>query len=264
MAVRARHVAVELAVRRRLEQAGQRVIPPRSRTETLQGHVKTLRSHIEPPRGHIDSPRVHIEPRRNRLQPSRKPARRLSDLRDGLEQRLLHISAILLFVGSVGWCWLVFSEFRTPILVSPAEATYSSASGGKTNYEVGKLDPFSSSTYSRGNDPRATGSLGANLGGESPASIVVHEWSRLQPHVAERVRAPAKQALAAKEPKPTSAEPVEPAELETAQPADTVEPVEPVELETTGSPRLTRRRAAACGRNSVAHAVQRWCGNGSR
>jgi hypothetical protein len=201
MGVRARHVAVEPAVRRRLEHAGQRVLTPRNHTETLRGRVETLRGRNETPRNRIDSPRVHTEPQRNRLQPSRKPARRLSDLRDGLEQRLLHISAILFFVGSVGWCWLVFSEFRTPILVSPAEATYSAASGGKADYEVGKLDPFSSSTYARGNDPRTTGSLGTNLGGESPASIVAREWSHLQPRVAERVRAPAKQAQAAKEPK---------------------------------------------------------------
>ncbi len=206
MGVRARHVAVEPAVRRRLEHAGQRVLTPRNHTETLRGHVETLRRHNETPRSRIDTPRVHTEPQRNRLQPSRKPARRLSDLRDGLEQRLLHISAILFFVGSVGWCWLVFSEFRTPILVSPAEATYSAASGGKADYEVGKLDPFSSSTYARGNDPRTTGSLGTNLGGESPASIVAREWSRLQPRVAERVRAPAKRAQAAKEPRPTQSD----------------------------------------------------------
>ena len=236
MGVRARHVAVEPAVRRRLEHAGQRVLTPRNHTETLRGHVETLRRHNETPRSRIDTPRVHTEPQRNRLQPSRKPARRLSDLRDGLEQRLLHISAILFFVGSVGWCWLVFSEFRTPILVSPAEATYSAASGGKADYEVGKLDPFSSSTYARGNDPRTTGSLGTNLGGESSGQ---YRCPRMEPLAAARRRTRPRTSKAGASRERAQTDSVGP-----AQPADAVEPVEPAEPETTGSPRLARRRAA--------------------
>ena len=161
MAVRTRHVAVEPAVRRRLEHAGQRLAPQRGHVETLRGHVETLRGHIGPQRGRIETPRSHFETPRSRFQPSKNPARRLSELRDGLERRLLHISAILFFVGSVGWCWLVFSEFRTPILVSPAEATYSAAGVGKADLEISKSDPFSSSTYARANDPHAMGSLGA-------------------------------------------------------------------------------------------------------
>ena len=164
MAVRTRHVAVEPAVRRRLEHAGQRLAPQRGHVETLRGHVETLRGHIGPQRGRIETPRSHFETPRSRFQPSKNPARRLSELRDGLERRLLHISAILFFVGSVGWCWLVFSEFRTPILVSPAEATYSAAGVGKADSEISKSDPFSSSTYARANDPHAMGSLGASLG----------------------------------------------------------------------------------------------------
>ena len=167
MAVRTRHVAVEPAVRRRLEHAGQRLAPQRGHVETLRGHVETLRGHIGPQRGRIETPRSHFETPRSRFQPSKNPARRLSELRDGLERRLLHISAILFFVGSVGWCWLVFSEFRTPILVSPAEATYSAAGVGKADSEISKSDPFSSSTYARANDPHAMGSLGASLGSAS-------------------------------------------------------------------------------------------------
>ena len=170
MAVRTRHVAVEPAVRRRLEHAGQRLAPQRGHVETLRGHVETLRGHIGPQRGRIETPRSHFETPRSRFQPSKNPARRLSELRDGLERRLLHISAILFFVGSVGWCWLVFSEFRTPILVSPAEATYSAAGVGKADSEISKSDPFSSSTYARANDPHAMGSLGANLGSASLGS----------------------------------------------------------------------------------------------
>jgi hypothetical protein len=212
MAVRTRHVVVEPAVRRRLEHAGQRLAPPRGHVETLRGHVENLRGHIGAPRGHIETPRSHFENPRSRFQPSKRPARRLSELRDSLERRFLHISAILFFVGSVGWCWLVFSEFRTPILVSPAEATYSAAGVGKADSEISKSDPFSSSTYARANDPHTTGSLGASslgasLGGESPASIVAREWSRLQTRVTERARAPAKQAQAQPSAKQAQAQP---------------------------------------------------------
>ncbi len=183
MAVRTRHVAVEPAVRRRLEHAGQRLAPQRGHVETLRGHVETLRGHIGPQRGRIETPRSHFETPRSRFQPSKNPARRLSELRDGLERRLLHISAILFFVGSVGWCWLVFSEFRTPILVSPAEATYSAAGVGKADSEISKSDPFSSSTYARANDPHAMGSLGASLGSVSLGgeSSCKHRRPRMEP-----------------------------------------------------------------------------------
>ena len=183
MAVRTRHVAVEPAVRRRLEHAGQRLAPQRGHVETLRGHVETLRGHIGPQRGRIETPRSHFETPRSRFQPSKNPARRLSELRDGLERRLLHISAILFFVGSVGWCWLVFSEFRTPILVSPAEATYSAAGVGKADSEISKSDPFSSSTYARANDPHAMGSLGASLGSASlgGGESCKHRRPRMEP-----------------------------------------------------------------------------------
>ncbi len=185
------------------------------------------------------------------MRTGQKPAKRLSELRDGLERRLLHISAILFFVGSVGWCWLVFSEFRTPILVSPAEATYAAGAVGKADSEIADLDPFSSSTYARTIDPRVTGSLSASLGNaslgnaslgnanlgnanlgnpslgdESPARIVAREWSRLQTRVAEKVadrgRAPVKQS--AKEPKPSLKPQVRLASLEGAAPPEEVVP----------------------------------------
>ena len=97
--------------------------------------------------------RRHFETGRVRLQPSKKPARCL----DGLKQKVPSLfSAILLFVGSVGWCWPVFSELRSAVLVSPAEASIQphishcqrlNRCRGKADSEIGKLDPFSSSTY---------------------------------------------------------------------------------------------------------------------
>lgn len=44
--------------------------------------------------------------------------------RSGLKRKLPSaFSAILLFVGSIGWCWPVFNELRSPVMVSPAEAS---------------------------------------------------------------------------------------------------------------------------------------------
>jgi hypothetical protein len=57
------------------------------------------------------------------FQLSEKPAQCLVHIGDRLERKLLHISAALFLIGSVGWCWPVISQFRPPILVSPAEAS---------------------------------------------------------------------------------------------------------------------------------------------
>ena len=76
------------------------------------------------------------KPRAFDLSRAETPLGRLSrPLRDGLERSLLHLSAVLFLVGAVGWCRLVFNEFRAPILVPPAAATYSAARMRKTNLE---------------------------------------------------------------------------------------------------------------------------------
>ncbi len=163
--------------------------------------------------------RRHFETGRVRFQPSKKPVRCL----DGLKRKLPSaFSAILLFVGSVGWCWPVFSELRSAALASPAEASIHPRAShyqrlnrwrGKADSEIGKLDRFSSSTYAPSANPHVTG---AGLGRESPARIVVREWSSLQTRVAERGPALAKHA--AKEPKPKLKLPVRLASLERAVP----------------------------------------------
>ena len=143
--------------------------------------------------------------------------------RSGLKRKLPSaFSAILLFVGSIGWCWPVFNELRSPVLVSPAEASIHPHISrcqrlnwcrGKADSEIGKLDPFRSSTYAPSANPHVTGT---SLGPESPARIVAREPSSLRTRVAARGRASAKHA--AKEPKPNLKVPVRLASLERAAP----------------------------------------------
>jgi hypothetical protein len=141
--------------------------------------------------------RSPIENDRIPFEPGRKPARRIGELRKKLELNLLHISAVLFFIGSVGWCWLVFNEFHSTALVTPAAAAYTVTPVAKADSEIGKVDPFSSSTYARTNDPRPPAARDTGLAaGESPAKIVAREWARLESlRVADRGRASAKQAL---------------------------------------------------------------------
>ena len=167
--------------------------------------------------------RSHFEAGRVRFQPGKKPAKKPARCLDGLKRKLPSaFSAILLFVGSVGWCWPVFSELRSAVLVSPAEASIHrhishcqrlNRCRGKGDFEIGKLDPFRSSTYAPSANPHVTGT---GLGRESPARIVAREWSSLEQRAAERGRAPAKHA--AKEPKPNLKPPVRLASLERAAP----------------------------------------------
>lgn len=143
-------------------------------------------------------------------------------------------SAILLFVSSVGWCWPVFSELRSAVFVSPAEASIQphishcqrlNRCRGKAGSETGKLDPSSSSTHAPSANPHVTGT---GLGRETLARIVAREWSSLQTRVAERGRAPVN---AAKEPKP--------------------------DLKFSGPACVARTRRTARGSHSVAHLIQR-------
>ena len=154
-------------------------------------------------RGQVDSGGV-------RFQSSKKLGRRLIDIRDGLQRKLLGMSAILLFIGSVGWCWPVISELRSLIAVSPAAASiYPRISycqrfnrcRGKTDSEIGKLDPFSSSTYAPSADLRGTPKSGTRLGRESRARIVARDRGHLRTRVL--ARGPARAKHAAKEPKPS-------------------------------------------------------------
>lgn len=144
----------------------------------------------------------------------RKPARRAGTLREKVERNLLQISVALFFVGSVGWCWLIFNEFRSTVFAAPAQGAY--AANGKADAIVGKSNAFSTSTYERMDHPQALNLADAGIANtESPANVVAREWSRLEPtRIVERTRAAAK--LAAKA--PVLKLPVRVASLENAAP----------------------------------------------
>src|SRR5262245_25102347 len=97
--------------------------------------------------------REHSETGRVRFQPSKEPARCLDRLKRRLPSAFF---ALLLFVDSIAWCWPIFNELRSAVLVSPAEASSPphisrcqrlNRCRGKTDSEIGKLEPFRSSTY---------------------------------------------------------------------------------------------------------------------
>jgi hypothetical protein len=131
--------------------------------------------------------------------PHKKPPAPIVTLREAIERNLLQISAILFFIGSVGWCWLIFNEFR---------ANWSTAGGVyaatiKADAGVTKSDAFGSLAYARMDHPLAAAAY-PNLGNvESPASIVAREWNRLESsQLAERGRAMLKQIAKAPSLKP--------------------------------------------------------------
>jgi len=173
-----------------------------------------LRRRFEPAGASKASPPVQVARARARLEPARKPQPRTNTLRDTIERNLLQFSAVLFFVGSVGWCWLIFNEFRSTILVTPAQAAY--AATGKADAVLGKSDAFGTSTYARMDRAQPASPPDKNLSGrESPASIVAREWSRFESMViAERARAPRRQAAKPPALKP----PVRLASLESAAP----------------------------------------------
>ena len=153
---------------------------------------------------------------RIRIQAARKPAPRFNTLRDAFERNLLQISAVLFFIGTVGWCWLIFNEFRSSW--SGPSATY--AATAKPDTGVGKSDAFGSSAYERIDYPLAFATPHPSLPStETPASVVAREWSRLE-RIAEHARAPAKQIAKAPSLKP----PVRMASLESDLPQPAPKP----------------------------------------
>jgi hypothetical protein len=162
---------------------------------------------MAPSGGHFDAGRARSEPG--------ILAQRTRVLRETLERNLFQISAALFFVGCVGWCWIIYNEFRSPGLIAPTATAY--AATAKVDAGVGKSDSFGSSSYVRIDHPQAAGVSGKRLGGtESAASIVAREWSRFESFkVADRGRSPARQS--AKD--PNMRPPVRLASLEGAPPS---------------------------------------------
>ncbi len=150
---------------------------------------------------------------------------RIAVWRDALERNLLQISAALFFVGSVGWCWLIFNEFRSSWSTPPGTAH---ALTVKPDAGVEKSDAFGSSAYERMDHPLTAGAPYPNIGStESPASVVAREWGRLDSgRLAERGRALAKEIAKGPSLKP----PVRVAALQPGVPPQPMPPTAPVRV----------------------------------
>jgi hypothetical protein len=108
---------------------------------------------------------------------------------------LLQVSAALFFLGSVGWCWIIYNDFRSANFSPPVAEAYAMTLAVKADSEIGKSDPFVTSTYLHGDRPMAVSAPSRNFrGAESAAGVVAREWSRLEAfRVAERNRGQAQQ-----------------------------------------------------------------------
>jgi hypothetical protein len=144
-----------------------------------------LRNH--PPRSHFPGHRAHFALGSGWPQP-------LGVLKDHVERNLLQISAALLFVGAAGWCCLIYNQFQSPVLVTPA-AAYTVAA--KADADVEKTEPFSTSRHARVDHALPFSAMGNNLGDtESAASLVAREWSLFNTlRAADRGGVPTKQSL---------------------------------------------------------------------
>jgi hypothetical protein len=174
----------------------------------------------------VTASRSDVAATRVLLQSSKKPVRRSSGIGDRLKRKLLRMSTILLFVGSVGWCWPVLSELRSLISVSPAAASIHPHGSychrlnrcrGKADSEIGKLDPFNSAIYAPSAARHVTRRSDTRLGRKSAARIVARERSGAHTRFARHSRAAAVKH-AAKASKPSLKPPVRLVSLEGVAP----------------------------------------------
>jgi hypothetical protein len=133
--------------------------------------------------------RTQFESIRNRLDADRKPAPQPSALRKALEENLFQISTALVVVGSLGWCLLFYTEFKSPVLFAPPRASAYAVAGDITPL-LEKTDLMATSTYVRDDHPQVSGAIGGHTDsipaqpmaiGESAASVVARDWSFFQP-----------------------------------------------------------------------------------
>ncbi len=144
----AHHFASDSKVRRRLDHASGRLGPsPRP----LAGGARSAQT------GHL--------------------ALRARGLKDALVRNVLQISAALFLVGCVGWCWIIYQQFRAP---SPsAVAAYALTAAIGADSALGKPDMPGAGTPQ--DDRRQPASQpAANFSGETAAAIVAGEWSRFE------------------------------------------------------------------------------------
>jgi hypothetical protein len=129
-----------------------------------------------------------------RAEAAPRPAPRPQSLREVLERNLFRISIGLFVGGAVGWCLLLYNEFRSPTSSNAGATAYAISVAGKADYQSGKSNPAASSFYARSEYPQRASASGF-AGSDSPASIVANEWSRLDAmRIAGRERGSVKQA----------------------------------------------------------------------
>ena len=105
---------------------------------------------------------------------------------------MLQISVGAVIVGALGWSWLIYSEFRSPVLVAPAVAAIDPAAAGSA---LSLVKSAGTSAYVRIDRAPASDSTDRLGGGESAASIVAREFSLLdQKRSADGGRSAARQA----------------------------------------------------------------------
>ncbi len=123
-----------------------------------------LRRRREPVGMRIVPARISVESVGVPCNPTRRSAPRSFSLRNVLGHNLLRVCMPLLFVGSVGWCALLYSQLRSSVLTAPAL----SAS------DVATTEALSSRGQSDAADPSSFAD------GESAAGIVARDWSLFQ------------------------------------------------------------------------------------
>jgi hypothetical protein len=176
------------------------------------GGVSRARHH-SPDHPHPDPElRRRIEPATQRTTPVRvrhdfRPAPHVTGLRHILEQNLLLVSAVLLSVGTLGWCLFLYDEFRSSVLhAAPPEAASivreadvgvdkSDLIGGVSSYA--RTDARSAATPASGTFAGAdqTSKLGIPPGTPPAGTIVARDFDLFQPtREADRAPRPVKTA----------------------------------------------------------------------
>jgi hypothetical protein len=171
-----------------------RITAPPTRTTAPPMRMTAPPTRMTAPPTRMTAPpmRVNWEENRGRPKPPPRPTARRSPLQAMLEQSMLQISVAAVIAGSLGWSWLIYSEFRSPVLVAPAIAAVDPAAVDVTSNVVKSAG---TSAYARIERPSASGTGNRPPSGESAASIVAREWSFFEPkHLAEGARAALRQA----------------------------------------------------------------------
>ena len=166
--------------------------PTRTTAPPMRMTAPPTRMTAPPTRMTAPPMRVNWEENRGRPKPPPRPTARRSPLQAMLEQSMLQISVAAVIAGSLGWSWLIYSEFRSPVLVAPAIAAVDPAAVDVTSNVVKSAG---TPAYARIERPSASGTGNRPPSGESAASIVAREWSFFEPkHLAEGARAALRQA----------------------------------------------------------------------